>query len=258
MPIPAWLAGGIPRTACVAAYEPICAVSLADSYINRANPGTNDAAPGVAPTWAAETGWTFNGTTQYLTTGIDAKPAQFTIVARFAMSDVANYRTIVAGSDPPTGGVLFAIEITTKKPMLVYSSVAIIAIAGGSIATGENCVVALAHAYSTTKAYAFYINGLLNTSGVSAASYASGASAFNIGASVVPGSPTYFAKGNIQALYIYNVPITPTQVRAVTDAMNMLPMRPKVPTFPSWMRGAALTQFRRLLGMRTGSRGVAE
>jgi hypothetical protein len=62
----------------------------------------------------------------------------------------------------------------------------------------------------------------------------------------------------IQALYIYNAVLTPTQVRAVTDAMNMLPMRPRVPAFPSWMRGAALTQFRKLLGLRTGSRGVSE
>jgi len=41
-------------------------------------------------------------------------------------------------------------------------------------------------------------------------------------------SPDQFYGGNIQALYIYNVPITPTQVRAVTDAMNMLPMRPSI------------------------------
>jgi hypothetical protein len=64
--------------------------------------------------------------------------------------------------------------------------------------------------------------------------------------------------GDVYAVYIYNVPITPTQVKAVTDAMNMLPMRPRVPAFPSWMRGAALTQFRKLLGLRTGSRGVSE
>lgn len=54
---------------CVAAYQPIGAASLAASYVNLANPGTYDAAPGVAPTLAAG-GWQFNGFTQYLTTGI--------------------------------------------------------------------------------------------------------------------------------------------------------------------------------------------
>lgn len=66
--VPWYRAGGAP--APVAAYQPKGAASLAASYINLANPGTNDAAPGVAPTFAAATGWTFNGTTQFLTTGI--------------------------------------------------------------------------------------------------------------------------------------------------------------------------------------------
>lgn len=60
----------VPGKTCVAAYQPIGAASLAASYVNLANPGTYDAAPGVAPTWASATGWTFNGSTQYLTTGI--------------------------------------------------------------------------------------------------------------------------------------------------------------------------------------------
>ena len=55
---------------CVAAYQPIGAVDIAASYINLANPGTYNAAPGTAPTFAAATGWTFNGSTQYLTTGV--------------------------------------------------------------------------------------------------------------------------------------------------------------------------------------------
>ena len=55
---------------CVAAYQPKGAASLAASYVNLANPGTYDAVVGVAPAWAAGTGWTFNGATQYLTSAI--------------------------------------------------------------------------------------------------------------------------------------------------------------------------------------------
>ena len=62
--------GTIPLANVLFAYQPKGAASLAASYSNLANPGTNDAAPGVAPTFNATTGWTFNGTTQYLTTGV--------------------------------------------------------------------------------------------------------------------------------------------------------------------------------------------
>lgn len=52
----------------VAAYQPIGAESLAASYVNLANPGVYDAAPGVAPTLGAG-GWNASGA-EYLTTGI--------------------------------------------------------------------------------------------------------------------------------------------------------------------------------------------
>jgi hypothetical protein len=60
----------VPGQTCVAAYAAKGAADLAASYVNLANPGTNNASPGVAPTFSAADGWTFNGSTQYLTTGI--------------------------------------------------------------------------------------------------------------------------------------------------------------------------------------------
>ncbi len=65
---PWYQAGGAPAPDVV--YQPTVAASLAASYTNLIAPGTNDAAPGVAPTWNATDGWIFNGSTQYLTTGI--------------------------------------------------------------------------------------------------------------------------------------------------------------------------------------------
>lgn len=61
---------------CVAAYQPKGAADLAASYVNLATPGTYNAAPGTAPTHASATGWTFNGSTQYLLTNIVATNAQ--------------------------------------------------------------------------------------------------------------------------------------------------------------------------------------
>lgn len=73
--VPWWLSGGILAANCLAAYTPKGAASLAASYDNNAAPGnglpdgTYDAAPGVAPTWNAATGW-IGGAGVYLLTGI--------------------------------------------------------------------------------------------------------------------------------------------------------------------------------------------
>jgi hypothetical protein len=69
---------------CVAAYQPKGAASLAASYSNLANPGTYDAAPGTAPSFDTSTGWTFNGSTQYLTTGVIITSGDWTMLVRFA------------------------------------------------------------------------------------------------------------------------------------------------------------------------------
>ena len=79
-----WL---VPGKTCVAAYQPKGAASYAASKINLANPGTYNATEGVAPAWAAGTGWTFNGITQYLdsqyvpNTGNHSASVQFNNVA---------------------------------------------------------------------------------------------------------------------------------------------------------------------------------
>ena len=81
---PWWLSGGIVASNCVAAYQPKGAASLSASYTNLANPGTYDAAPGVAPSFDASTGWTFNGSTQYLNTSIVIDGGSWTMIIRFS------------------------------------------------------------------------------------------------------------------------------------------------------------------------------
>lgn len=67
-----WLAGGVPAASCAAAYIFKGAGSYAAAKVNRNDPGTNDAANGLAyPTWAAGSGCTVNAAlSQYLTTGL--------------------------------------------------------------------------------------------------------------------------------------------------------------------------------------------
>jgi hypothetical protein len=72
-----WLPSGLVEANCVAAYAPKGAQSQAASYINLANnAGLYTAAPGDAPSWASSTGWWFNGTNDYLTTGISPRYTQ--------------------------------------------------------------------------------------------------------------------------------------------------------------------------------------
>jgi hypothetical protein len=93
-----WLAGGlISPTNVAGAYQAIGAETQADSYLNLNNPGTNNLGVGVAPSWAAATGWTFNGSTQYLTTGI-TPTSTYTIAIRYVTLGTGSTR-IAAGEN---------------------------------------------------------------------------------------------------------------------------------------------------------------
>lgn len=107
-----WLAGGILAANAVVAYAPKGAADLASSYINLANPGTNNAAPGVAPTWDAVNGWILNGTTQYLTTGI-VPAAGYSVIIRYSAftAGTAAFGSLSTSAvrwfiDPSTAGVV--------------------------------------------------------------------------------------------------------------------------------------------------------
>lgn len=63
---PAWWE--VAGKTCVAAYQAKGAADYATSLVNLANPGTNDAAEGVAPGWSIATGWVFSGS-EYLLSG---------------------------------------------------------------------------------------------------------------------------------------------------------------------------------------------
>ena len=83
-----WLSGGISAANCIAAYQPKGAASLAASYINLATPGTNNVTIGVAPSFDTTTGWTFNGSTQYLIAGnvIPTNDQKYSIIIQYSNS----------------------------------------------------------------------------------------------------------------------------------------------------------------------------
>lgn len=87
-----WVVAG---KTCVAAYQPKGAADIAASYVNLANPGTYDAAPGVEPTFDTATGWTFDGVNDVLKTGITpANNQTWSVLVRFSNVAATGYQYV--------------------------------------------------------------------------------------------------------------------------------------------------------------------
>lgn len=213
----AWFDNAGAISGCVAAYAPCGAASLADSYVNEANPGTNNAAPGVAPTWDAVNGWAFNGMTQYLTTGITpiVTGSGWSALVRFsAVSGSANNYLIGASDAVPTPDVTFFLITRPGTPNTFYANGAA---AQSVVATAASGVLGFAG------------TGLYRD-GSSVGTYTQGVGGANsrpvrvlIGAVDFQGTAQSFLTGSIQAVAIYNTTLTAPQVLAITNNMNALP-----------------------------------
>lgn len=205
---PWWLAGGIPRQNCVAAYQPKGASDYAASKVNLANPGTYNAADGAAyPTWTAAAGWIFNGSTQSLNSGVI--PTQtYSMIIRF--SDVTSTSCVICGF---------------YRPDFFYLSPAILSKAyygtGNLTAASEvgvspnlaSGVLALANRDG-------YRNGKKEATATTAA--LDEAVAIFIGCGNNNGSRGLFTAAYVQAFAVYNTTLFDMQVVALTAAMNAL------------------------------------
>lgn len=201
-----WLSGGVSAANCVAAYAPKGAASLAASYTNLANPGTYDAAPGVAPSWSAATGWTFDGSTQYLKTGVTPGNG-WAMIVRFSGAAMSSY-TYIAGSYGVT-------EATSRffvgsHPHSFY----------GYGAFGEGAVTITAGVLAIANGTG-YRDGTSDVAGLG--SIGSDGGSIYIGAANRPNSGGVQGKwtGNVLALAIYNTSIA-SYIAALTTAMNAL------------------------------------
>lgn len=90
-------------TGVVAAYDAKNASSQANSYVNLANPGTYDLTLGAAPSWANGTGWTFNGSSHYLKTGITPSDGWSMLVSFASVTNAG----VAAGAFGATPGRFF-------------------------------------------------------------------------------------------------------------------------------------------------------
>lgn len=192
-------------TSCVAAYQPKGAASLAASYVNLVNPGTNNAAPGTAPAHSPTDGWSFTaGSSQYLTTGL-VPSLTWTMIVRF--SDCTT-NTAVAGSRTGAGANQFS--ITKISTAMRYSY-------GNSnndfapSATAAVCAIAGANAYR---------NGV--SEGALSGSFILPLLSIYIGALNSAGTAISFSTIKIQAFSVYNATLTGVQVAAVSNAMSAI------------------------------------
>lgn len=204
-----WRSGGISSANAIAAYQPKGAASLAASYTNLANPGTYNAAPGTAPTWSVGAGWIFNGSTQYLTTGI-VPGAGWSLLARFSNGGVD--ATLMGSYNSSNANSLCMIipgAVGGTKRQYRNGTATGLSISGGQ--TGG--VMGFA-------AQTAYLNGSAETGTISGS--LAGAIALFIGArNNLTGANTFFP-GNIQAVAIYNSTLTGPQMAAVSSAMAAL------------------------------------
>lgn len=197
----AWYAGAI------AAYQPKGAASLAASYVNLANPGTYDAAPGVAPTWDAATGWTFLAASRTrLLTGV--------------VPDTGTWSVFVSFSDAVSSGPALGFNVSATCRLNIYPGLSTTRYyrnggnfsASGAITSG---VMAVAGQYA-------YLNGSLDgalsgaQSGTPIEIWIGG---YNPDAATTSGA---CFTGKIQAVAIYNTTLSAAQVLAVSTAMAAL------------------------------------
>lgn len=204
----AWWAAAGCAASCVAAYKSKGAASLAASYVNLKNPGTNDAAPGVAPNFAAATGRTYTGT-QYLTTGVvpvnDQSYSAFIRSNNFAMD----------------GFSLFGASWGSNKLVGVYY----ISVAGGTLYFNGSSV---SNASSNTGDHVLGIVGnkayrdgvaLAGTIGTTAGSNTND---IYIGGDNLNGTAENKGKFDELAFVVYNAVISGPQAVAVSAAMAAL------------------------------------
>jgi len=197
----------VPGKTCVAAYQPKGAASYAASKVNLANPGTYDATEGVAPAWDASTGWTFNGTTQFLDTGV-VPLNTYSMIVRFSEVSTSGAGSILAGEGTSASSAAFAVN-----PILFTTAYFINGSAFGNIGSVQNSgTIALCYDQP-------YQNGV-DKGTVTVGAIA--AYTIYIGAMHRVLLPDYMWGGKVQALALYDSQLSGAEVSALHAAMMAL------------------------------------
>jgi len=189
--VPWWATGLAATSDCVGAYLAKGAASLAASYVNLASPGTHDLTASVAPTFDAATGWTLNGSSQYLITDIvpGANYSAFVQFGSLVFAGAADQ--VLFGCYDGAGPTHFQVEQYLPTNAVYYNNsnqdVVTPLLTGGNLGITNRC----------------YRNGVID-SGASFDAISCAQPIF-IGAKNNTGSSVLFVKGNISAFAIFKV-----------------------------------------------------
>jgi hypothetical protein len=205
-----YLQSGLVVGDCVAVYEPLKARTLTEAKVNVINPGTKDLTGGVDPAFDNNKGLAFNGSSQYLQTGI-IPATNMTVIVKFMDSadpGVGN-NTCIFGSYNLAGKAFLIMNSNGEVPAVVNYGYqgqlrvtprltsGVLAIAGSK--AYRNGAVESSDIPSTTlPEWEIYL-GCLN---------------YNNGTKV-----QYF-NGKVCLFAVYNKQLSPTQILAVTNRMN--------------------------------------
>lgn len=206
---PWWLAGGILPANALAAYQPKGAASYAASKVNLANPGTNNAAEGIAPPWSAEAGWGFDGTLKYLLTGI-VPAITYTHIMRITGANWAATPTPYLFGVYQTATQIFSANVNVPAQTIVFRNGG----ASAAVAIGTSAVIGLANKTG-------YLNGIAVAT--CAAGGTNPTSQIGIGGAYgLLSNANYSFSANVLAISIYNTTLSDPQVLAVSNAMAAL------------------------------------
>lgn len=205
-------AGG---TTCVAAYNAVGAASLSNSYVNLANPGTNDlTVGGSAPTWSYGTGWTFTSS-KYLITGV-VPASGYSILVRFSAGTFSGAQRICGAKNtdsnprfeiiPNFGGASYYFAGSNTSPSGGLSS-GVTGIAGQQGYKNGSAHGGTIGAWSGSITYGIHINGTNNGGSNSSAT----------------------VDAVIQAVAIYSGTLSGADVATITTAMLALPTASLLP-----------------------------
>jgi len=194
-----WTAGG--ATGVLAAYQPQGATDLANSLVNKANPGTYDATAGVLPTWSSMVGWQFSGS-QWLNSNVNLSNS-YTVIVKFS-NYISGYAFGTFQLSPST----YVMELTPSG--VTYRN-------SGTAYTVFPPMTSGTLSMDRTTGYRNGFQELVHSQSLSSASIP-----FYIGARNNGGSMQGPASGRIQALAVYANALTSAQVDAVSSAMTMI------------------------------------
>lgn len=211
-----YLAGGIARADCQAAYQPLGAASLLASYRNLAQPGSYDAVPVVQPAWSAYTGWEFFGI-EALDTGLTPDNDQsWTMVIRFSGAGVPAFAALAG-----VAGGSFGFQIQPHRP------------SSGQISAYNGAELVIAGAAEVEGSLAVVGNQIYQDGDALAGTIAAHAGTFvsiYIGAvHLTPGlggGAGGQVVAEIQAMAIYNRVLTALELGLLVAAMQLIAPRP--------------------------------